>query len=166
MIILGIDPGTARCGFGVIEQDGGALTLLECGLIDTPAGTPTSHRLTAIYSRLNELIVTHKPVAVAVEELFYGNNAKTAIAVGQARGVILLAAAHNGVETAEYTPPQIKLAVTGYGKADKGQVRSMVKTVLNLKELGGPDDVSDAVAVALCHAFSCRLTARIGSALS
>ena len=166
MIILGIDPGTARCGFGVIEETGGALRLLECGLIDTPAGTPTGARLTAIYSRLNELIITHKPAAVAVEELFYGNNAKTAIAVGQARGVILLAAAHNAVRTAEYTPPQIKLAVTGYGKADKEQVRSMVKTVLNLKELRGHDDVSDAVAVAICHAFSCRLTDRIGSAVS
>jgi len=166
MIILGIDPGTARCGFGVVEQDRGDLRLLDCGLIDTPAGTPAGHRLTAIYSRLTELINTYKPAAVAVEELFYGNNAKTAIAVGQARGVILLAAAHHSIATAEYTPPQVKLAVTGYGKADKEQVRSMVKTVLNLKELRGPDDTSDAVAVALCHAFSCRLTDRIGSAVS
>jgi crossover junction endodeoxyribonuclease RuvC len=165
MVILGIDPGTARCGFGAIEERGGVLRLLECGLIDTPAGTSAGARLAAIYSRLNELISTHKPDTVAVEELFYGNNAKTAIAVGQARGVILLAAANNGIATAEYTPPQIKLAVTGYGKADKEQVRSMVKTVLKLKELRGHDDVSDAVAVAVCHAFSCRMAARIGSAV-
>ena len=165
MVIVGIDPGTARCGFGVIEQNGGSLRLLECGLIDTPAGTPTAERLTAIFSRLNNLIALHAPQAVAVEELFYGNNAKTAMAVGQARGVVLLAAATNNVETAEYTPPQIKSAVTGYGKADKEQVRSMVKTILNLSELKGHDDVSDALAVAICHAFSYRMAGKIGSAV-
>jgi crossover junction endodeoxyribonuclease RuvC len=165
MVIMGIDPGTARCGYGIIDQTGGSLRLIECGLIDTPAGTSTADRLTAIFYRLNELIATHAPEAVAVEELFYGNNAKTAISVGQARGVILLSAATKEIETAEYTPPQIKSAVTGYGKADKEQVRSMVKTILNLRELKGHDDVSDALAVAICHAFSCRMAGKIGSAV-
>lgn len=165
MVIMGIDPGTARCGYGVIEQTGGSLRLLECGLIDTPAGTPAADRLSGIFSKLNNLIEAHAPAAVAVEELFYGNNAKTAISVGQARGVVLLAAATHDVETAEYTPPQIKLAVTGYGKADKEQVRAMVKTILNLRELKGHDDMSDALAVAICHAFSCRMAGKIGSAV-
>lgn len=163
MVIMGIDPGTARCGYGIIEQTGGAIKLVDCGLIDTPAGTSAAERLSGIFSRLNNLIETHTPAAVAVEELFYGNNAKTAISVGQARGVVLLSAATNNIETAEYTPPQIKLAVTGYGKADKEQVRSMVKTILKLKELTGHDDVSDALAVAICHAFSFRMADKIGA---
>ncbi len=165
MVILGIDPGTARCGYGVVEESGGNLKLVDCGIVETPAGTSTAMRLTVIYTRLNGLIVDHNPEAVAVEQLFYGNNSRTALAVGQARGVILLAAATNNVETAEYTPLQVKQAVTGYGRADKHQVKSMVKTLLDLKELKGHDDTSDALAVAICHAFSRRMARQIGSAV-
>ncbi len=164
MVILGIDPGTARCGYGIIKEDGSSLLLVECGLIETPPGTRDADRLTAIYDRLSGLLTLHKPQAIAVEQLFYGNNSRTAMAVGQARGVILLAAALSGIDTAEYTPVQVKQAVSGYGAADKQQVKAMVKTLLNLKELKGHDDVSDALAVAICHAFSRRLIGKIGSA--
>jgi crossover junction endodeoxyribonuclease RuvC len=164
VIILGIDPGTARCGYGLVEQQGAATRLLACGLIETPVGTPSPDRLTTIFKTITELIERFNPDAMAVEELFYGANVKTAMGVGQARGVIMLAAALKGLETAEYTPPQIKVAVTGYGRADKEQVRTMVKTHLNLRELKGHDDTSDAVAIALCHVFSCRLAGRIAGA--
>jgi crossover junction endodeoxyribonuclease RuvC len=163
MVILGVDPGTARCGYGIIEESGSSLKLVDCGLIATPPGTADADRLIAIYNRLTELIASFQPEAVAVEQLFYGNNSRTAMAVGQARGVILLAAALGGLQTAEYAPVQVKQAVSGYGAADKQQVKSMVKTILNLKELKGHDDVSDALAVAICHAFSRRLIGKIGS---
>ncbi len=165
MIILGIDPGTARCGYGLIKEDGNSLRLVECGLIETPPGTSDADRLTAIYNRLSELLTHFKPEAIAVEQLFYGNNSRTAMAVGQARGVILLAAALSGLETAEYTPVQVKQAVSGYGAADKQQVKAMVITLLNLKELKGHDDISDALAVAICHAFSRKMTGKIGGAV-
>lgn len=163
-IIIGIDPGTARCGFGIIEEDGGKILMIDCGLIETPSGTPDAERLTVIYTRLNDLISEHNPKAIAVEQLFYGNNSRTAMSVGQARGVILLAAAINNILIAEYTPVQVKQAVSGYGAADKQQVKAMVKTILNLKELKGHDDVSDALAIAICHAFSRRMVGKIGSA--
>lgn len=163
MIILGIDPGTARCGYGIIEEDGPSLRLVECGLIETPPATPDTDRLAVIYNRLSELLARFKPAAIAVEQLFYGNNSRTAMAVGQARGVVLLAAALSGLETAEYTPVQVKQAVSGYGAADKQQVKAMVKTLLHLNELKGHDDVSDALAVAICHAFSRRMAGKIGS---
>ena len=164
MVILGIDPGTARCGYGLIDETSGALKLIDCGLIETTPETSDADRLNAIFTSLNDLIARHRPAAVAVEKLFYGNNSRTAMAVGQARGVILLAAATHGVETAEYTPVQVKQAVSGYGAADKHQVKAMVKTLLNLKELTGHDDTSDALAIAICHAFSRRMVDRIGSA--
>lgn len=163
MVILGIDPGTARCGYGLIEESGSSLKLVDCGLIETPPGTPDADRLIAIYNSLSEILARFKPEAVAVEQLFYGNNSRTAMAVGQARGVILLAAALGGFQTAEYTPVQVKQAVSGYGAADKQQVKEMVKTLLNLKELKGPDDISDALAVAICHAFSRKMAGKIGS---
>jgi crossover junction endodeoxyribonuclease RuvC len=162
-IIIGIDPGTARCGFGVIEEDGGNMRMIDCGLIETPSGTPDAERLTAIYTRLSDLVSDHKPAAIAVEQLFYGNNSRTAMSVGQARGVILLAAAMNNIHIAEYTPVQVKQAVSGYGAADKQQVKAMVQTLLQLKELRGHDDISDALAVAICHAFSRRMAGKIGS---
>ena len=163
MVILGIDPGTARCGYGLIEEDGSSLRLVDCGLIETPAGTAAADRLTAIFNRLTELLTRFKPDAVAVEQLFYGKNSRTAMAVGQARGVILLAAALGGLQTAEYTPVQVKQAVSGYGAADKQQVKAMVKTLLNLKELKGHDDISDALAVAICHAFNYRMAGKTGT---
>lgn len=164
IILIGIDPGTARCGYGVIEEDGGNMRMIDCGLIETSPGSSDAERLTAIYSGLTSLISKHKPAAMAVEKLFYGNNSRTAMVVGQARGVILLAAAMNNVQTAEYTPVQIKQAVSGYGAADKQQVKAMVKTLLNIKELSGQDDISDALAIAICHAFSRRMAGKIESA--
>jgi crossover junction endodeoxyribonuclease RuvC len=163
MVILGIDPGTARCGYGVIEENGSSLKLVDCGLIAAPPESSDTDRLIAIYHRITELMTRFQPEAVAVEQLFYGNNSRTAMAVGQARGVILLAAALGGLQTAEYAPVQVKQAVSGYGAADKQQVKSMVKTILNLKELKGHDDISDALAVAICHAFSRRMIGKIGS---
>lgn len=161
MVILGIDPGTARCGYGLIDEAEGRLVQIECGLIETPPAKPLLDRLQAIHEGISKLIDENSPGAIAVEELFFANNAKTAIAVGQARGVILLAAALKGVEVAEYTPLQVKQAVTGYGRADKEQVRSMVKTILNLADLKGHDDASDALAIAICHAFSARLNEKL-----
>ncbi len=164
MVILGIDPGTARCGYGLINDAKGRLSLIECGLIETPPNSPLTDRLLTIHTRLLELIDGQNPGSVAVEELFFASNAKTALSVGQARGVILLAAATSGVPVAEYTPLQVKQAVTGYGRADKEQVRSMVKTILKLQDLKGHDDASDALAIAICHAFSARMTDKLGSA--
>lgn len=164
MVILGIDPGTARCGYGLISDTKGRLGLIECGLIETPPNSPLTNRLQTIHTRLLELIDGQNPETVAVEELFFASNVKTALSVGQARGVILLAAALKGVPVAEYTPLQVKQAVTGYGRADKEQVRSMVKTILNLSELKGHDDASDALAIAICHVFSARMTEKLGSA--
>lgn len=164
MVILGIDPGTARCGYGLVDDAKGQLNLIECGLVETPASSPLTDRLQSIHARIRQLIDMRHPEAVAVEELFFANNAKTALAVGQARGVVLLAAAASGVPVAEYTPLQVKQAVTGYGRADKEQVRAMVKTILNLADLKGHDDASDALAIAICHAFSARLSEKLRSA--
>ncbi len=162
MVILGIDPGYAIVGYGVIRYEGGKMSVIDYGKITTEANIPLSKRLKLIYDSLTQLIETFKPDVVAVEELFFNSNVKTAIAVGHARGVIILAAANKNTKIAEYTPLQIKQAVVGYGRADKNQVQQMVKMFLKLKEVPRPDDTADALAVAICHANSSALSNQLG----
>lgn len=159
MIVMGIDPGTATTGYAFVEESGRNLRALDYGAIVTEAGTDPSRRLQAIYHGLSERIARFRPQQAAVEELFFCRNVTTAIAVGQARGVILLAAVEAGLVVAEYTPLQVKQAVVGYGRADKEQVQFMVKRLLNLAEVPRPDDVADALAVAVCHLHSYSLAA-------
>ena len=154
MIILGIDPGYAIVGFGLLQSDRGACSLLSCGAINTPAGLSLSKRLVQIADDLDQLIAEFKPDAMAVERLYFGNNVTTGIGVAQARGVILMIAERRGVPIYEYDPSQVKSAVVGYGKAEKSQVMDMTKRLLHLKSVPKPDDAADAVAVALCHARS------------
>lgn len=154
MCILGIDPGTATTGYGIIQDLQSGLQALEYGVISTPSNMPMGERLEIIYDRLMEIIEIHKPSSCAVEKLFFRRNVTTAISVGQARGVILLALSKKRVKTAEYTPMEIKLAVAGYGGADKKQVQVMVQSLLDLKSLPRPDDAADALAIAICHAHS------------
>ncbi len=157
MIILGIDPGTATTGFGVIEKlkvQGQKLKVIDYGCIKTSMKFTTAERLEKIYNELNVLIKKHKPSTMAVEDIFFFKNAKTIIKVSQARGVILLTAAKSKIPIFEYTPLQIKQAITGYGRAEKNQVQKMVKILLNLKEIPKPDDAADALATAICCANS------------
>ncbi|SDK56722.1 crossover junction endodeoxyribonuclease RuvC [Natronincola ferrireducens] len=154
MIILGIDPGIAIMGYGIISYIGNRFEVISYGAITTDSKTPTPERLKKIYRELNELIEKYKPEAIAVEELFFNTNAKTALLVGHARGVAVLAAANNEKEIFEYTPLQVKQGVVGYGRAEKHQVQQMIKTILNLDKIPKPDDVADALAVAVCHAHS------------
>ena len=154
MRILGIDPGIATVGFGVIDAGRGKAQFVRCGVITTPAGTPLTSRLDRIYSDLGELISEFNPDAAAVEELFFNTNTTTGISVAEGRGVILLACYHAGVPVYEYTPLQVKQAVVGYGRAEKRQVIDMVRRILGLKNAPKPDDAADAVAIALCHARS------------
>ena len=157
MIILGIDPGYAIVGIGVIEFVGNKFKPLEYNAITTPAGMPVPERLQAIYQGIEHFINKYKPDAVAIEELFFNSNQKTAIMVAQARGVIIVAAKNKGVPLYEYTPLQIKQAVTGYGRADKKQIQNMVKMILNLNAIPKPDDAADGLAVAICHAHSAHI---------
>jgi crossover junction endodeoxyribonuclease RuvC len=157
MIILGIDPGFAIVGVGVIEYTGNKFKVIDYFAITTKAHTPIEERLKIIYDSMNETIEKYKPDFMAVEELFFNNNAKTAIAVGQARGVILLSAVNAKVPFFEYTPLQVKQAVVGYGRAEKTQVQQMVKAILNLRAVPKPDDVADALAIAVCHAHSYKM---------
>ena len=161
MIILGIDPGFAIVGFGILESAGGRQRLVRCGVITTPAGQPLPARLLQIEDDMAQLLSAFQPQAMAVEELFFNNNVTTGIGVAQARGVILTAAARAGVPIFEYSPSQVKQAVAGYGKAEKRQVMDMTKRLLNLKAVPRPDDAADAVAIALCHARS--FTSRLQS---
>ena len=154
MRILGIDPGYATIGFGVVDSEGGRQDLVKCGVITTPAHTSLSSRLAQIYDDLNELLDLFHPDAVAVEELFFNTNITTGIAVAHGRGVILLACQKAGVKIYEYTPLQVKQAVVGYGRAEKKQVMEMVKRICRLSAAPRPDDAADAVALALCHARS------------
>ena len=154
MRILGIDPGYAIVGFGLIEADRGKFNMLTYGAIITQAGLPLSRRLYQIACDMEELIGKLKPDAIAVEELFFNTNITTGIAVAHSRGVILCAAEKSGIPLYEYTPSQVKLALTGYGRADKHQMMDMTKRLLNLKSLPRPDDAADALAIALCHARS------------
>lgn len=154
MRVVGIDPGTATTGYGVIEENAGRLILVTFGTICTPAGQPMPERLLELHSRLIEILALHAPETAAVESLFFQKNVRTAISVGQARGVVLLALAERGLAASEYTPLEIKQAVTGYGAAEKRQVQSMVRVLLKLVDLPKPDDAADALAVAICHAHS------------
>lgn len=154
MIILGIDPGYAIVGWGVIEYSGSKFRTLGYGSIQTPPNLPIVDRLEMIYRGMNEIIEKYKPDQMAVEELFFNTNSKTAIVVAEARGIILLSAKLAGIEIGEYTPLQVKQAVVGYGRAEKKQVIIMVTGLLGLKEPPKPDDTADALAVAVCHAHS------------
>ena len=154
MRILGVDPGIARSGWGVIEVESSKFKVQSYGCLETSADIESSQRLRHIYDSITAIIKKYKPDAMAVEELFFNTNAKTAFIVGQARGVVLLAAAEKNVSVVIYTPLQVKIAVSGYGRAEKAQVGQMVKVLLKLKEIPKPDDVTDALAVALTHAFS------------
>ena len=164
MRVLGIDPGTANTGYGVVSSAPGRLTALASGVIETSSRTPLERRLADIHARVAELIDEHEPDAVAVEDLFFGNNARSAFAVGQARGVVLLAAGQRAIPCASYTPQQVKGAVCGSGRAGKDQVQRMVQTLLALTELPRPDHAADALAVAICHANGAPLRAAIRAA--
>ena len=153
-MVLGIDPGTAITGFGVVTEEGGASRALDYGVIRTPANQPLPQRLVTIYAELNALLDRHRPDAVAVEEVFFSKNARTALSVGHARGVILLAVAQRDIPLFHYKPTQVKQAVTGYGGADKRQIQEMVRMLLGLDAIPRPDDAADALAIALCHLHS------------
>ena len=154
MIILGIDPGLATLGYGVIEADNNRRRLIQFGTLTTPAGQPMPQRLRAIFQGMNQLMDIYQPDEVAFEELFFSKNITTGMAVSAARGVALVAVVQRTDNLYEYTPMQIKQAVTGYGGADKHQVQQMVKMLLNMKDIARPDDAADALAVALTHANS------------
>ncbi|MGE5557932.1 MAG: crossover junction endodeoxyribonuclease RuvC [Bacillota bacterium] len=155
MVILGIDPGTATTGFGIIEKKGSSYAIVNYGVIKTSADLQLKDRLLLIYQDLCKLIAVYHPDSCAIEELFFNKNTRTALNVGQARGVALLAMAETGLPVGEYTPLQVKQAIVGYGRADKHQVQYMVKLLLNMTGLPKPDDAADALAVALCHGQSC-----------
>lgn len=154
MRILGIDPGIAIVGFGLIDKNGSKLTPVQYGCIQTEAHTDPGERLKKVYDAMRELIAKYKPDAVAFEKLFFNRNVTTAFAVSQARGVLMLAAVQEGLPLGEYTPLQVKQAIVGYGKAEKRQVQEMTRMFLNLPSIPKPDDVADALAVAVCHAHS------------
>lgn len=160
MLVLGIDPGTATTGYGLVrETEQGGYEVVDYGVILTPAGEALEKRLLMLYNRLIEILLLHRPDHGAVEKLFFQRNVTTAIAVGQARGVAMLALAQNQVYVAEYTPLEVKQAITGYGGAEKMQVQMMVQSVLQLAELPRPDDAADALAIAVCHLQSYRMRA-------
>ena len=152
VIVLGIDPGTAHTGFGVVLSRGRRLVALDGGVIGTGATEPLERRLARIHARVRDLIAEHNPDAVAIEELYFGQNVRTAFAVGQARGVVLLSAGMSGLPCFSYTPQQVKQSVCGSGRAEKGQVQRMVGALLSLPEPPAPDHAADALAVAICHA--------------
>jgi crossover junction endodeoxyribonuclease RuvC len=163
MIVLGIDPGTASTGFGVVQSTGARLCALECGVIETRAGIPLERRLAQIHERVGELLDEHAPAAVAIEELYFGTNVRTAFAVGQARGVVLLAAGQRGVPCRSYTPQQVKGAVCGHGRAGKDQVGRMVAKLLGLADAPAADHAADALAVAICDASRAPLARAVAS---
>ncbi|MBQ1935569.1 MAG: crossover junction endodeoxyribonuclease RuvC [Clostridia bacterium] len=155
MRVMGIDPGLATVGFGIVDSAGTFnFRPVEFGAVLTPAGEKTEDRLLEIYANIDELVNTFKPDAVSIEKLFFNTNEKTAINVAQARGVILLAVRKNNIPIFEYTPMQVKQAVTGYGRAEKAQIQTMMRMLLGLPAVPKPDDVADALAIAICHAHS------------
>jgi crossover junction endodeoxyribonuclease RuvC len=157
MLVIGVDPGTARTGYGFVRSgQNSALELVEYGVIETPPGAPQSERLLDIHRALVALLDRHRPATAAVEKLFFQKNVSTAMSVGQARGVVLLSLAQSGLRVEEYSPQDVKLAITGYGGADKTQMQRMVQTLLGMHELPRPDDAADALAVAICHLHSQR----------
>jgi crossover junction endodeoxyribonuclease RuvC len=166
VIVLGIDPGTASMGYGIVERTGASLRAVDYGCVSTSADTPLPDRLNVIHAQVAELIDTHKPDFLAVERLFFSRNAQSAFGVGQARGVVLLAAAQAGIPVREATPNEIKVGVTGYGAADKEQVGRMVAVILQLPEVPRPDDTADALATAICLANAERAGARLNGSAS
>lgn len=163
MRILGIDPGIGRTGFGIIDANGQELKAKSYGCIETDAKTEIGQRLNQVYDKVVDLLSEYKPDAVGIEELFFNTNSKTAFIVGQARGVIMLAVSQRNIPLAIYTPLQVKIAVTGYGRGEKRQVGQMVKVLLKLSEIPKPDDTTDALAIAITHAFSYKLQNRTSS---
>ncbi len=157
MMVLGIDPGTAITGYGLVQEENGQAVAIAYGAITTPSDLPLPARLKQLHRDLAALIEQHRPDQAAVEQLFFNKNVRTALAVGHARGVTLLALAQANVPIYEYTPLEVKLAVTGNGRAEKMQVQQMVTLLLNLNKIPKPDDVADALAIALCHLHSARL---------
>ena len=155
--ILGIDPGTATTGYGVVDKIGSSPVMVDYGTVDTSPKLAPEIRLMDIYSGLNSILDQYSPDVVVMERLFFAKNQTTAIAVGKACGVIQLAAAQRGLEVIEYTPPEVKQSVVGYGNADKKQVQFMIQRILNLKEIPKPDDAADALALAICHAHSVKI---------
>lgn len=165
MLVIGIDPGIAITGYGLIQTDDrNDYACVDYGVITTPAGTPDAERLKILFDQLSDLISLYRPDSSAVEKLFFQNNVKTAISVGQARGVAMLTLAQVGLSIAEYTPNEVKQAVCGYGSAGKGQVQRMVQALLRLKDLPKPDDAADALAVAICHIANYTYNQRIRNA--
>lgn len=165
MLVIGIDPGTAITGYGLVRADqGGDLQAVDWGVILTLAKTPIAERLSQIYDSLKEILEKHQPDQAAVEAIFFQKNVKTAMSVGQARGVVLLALQQSGLAASDYSPNEIKQAVSGYGGAEKQQVQSMVKALLKLEDIPKPDDAADALAVAICHLHTARTRARMGEA--
>lgn len=161
MLILGIDPGIAITGIAVVSEEKGKVSLLSHKSLTTPTTLTTSERLELIYSELVKLVKLVQPEVAALENLFFNTNAKTALIVGQARGVVQLALAQNKIPIVEYTPLQVKMALTGYGRADKNQIQQMVKTILKLPKILSPDDVADAAAIALTHCFSYKINSKV-----
>jgi len=161
MIVLGIDPGTAHTGYGVVARQSGRMVALDGGVVQTSPASDPAARLAAIHARVAALLDEHQPEAVAVEELYFGANVRSALAVGQARGVVLLAAGQRGIPCWSYTPQQIKGAVCGSGRAAKDQVQRMVQSLLSLAELPQPDHAADALAVAICHANGAPMRAAV-----
>ena len=160
MAVIGIDPGTALTGYGIIEElPDQSLQVIDFGVIRTDSTDKPEIRLRKIFSHLNEILSLYKPESGAVEKLFFQRNTRTAMSVGQARGVAILSLAEAGLSVSEYSPVEIKQAVVGYGKASKNQVQQMVKTLLNLQEIPKPDDAADALAVAICHIHSRKMLA-------
>ncbi|HEX2988841.1 MAG TPA: crossover junction endodeoxyribonuclease RuvC [Chloroflexota bacterium] len=152
MVVLGIDPGTAILGYGVVALEGDSLSALDFGVLTTPSSLPLTSRLLTLFDGLTEVISRNNPSEVAVEQLFFARNVQSALAVGHARGVALLSAARHCLPVSEYTPQQVKQAVAGYGRATKMQVQSMVQIMLSLQSIPQPDDAADALAIAICHA--------------
>jgi len=161
MRILGIDPGYAILGYGIIEMKGNHFKVCGYGAVTTGVSSAMPDRLKHLYSQLMDIIVEYQPDVMAIEELFFNTNSKTALLVGQARGVAILSGANSGIDIFEYTPLQVKQGIVGYGRADKKQVQSMVKTILNLDAVPKPDDTADALAVAICHAHSSQFSSRL-----
>ena len=162
-VVLGIDPGVSRCGYGAVTVEGSGLSALACGVIRTPPSDPLPERLSAIFAELEGLVAELRPAAVAVERVFFQTNVRTAMSVGQASGLALTVAARAGVPVAQYTPNEVKQAVAGYGAAGKAQIQAMVARLLHLAEVPKPPDAADALALAICHLSAGRLRAAAGT---
>jgi crossover junction endodeoxyribonuclease RuvC len=157
MLVIGVDPGTAITGYGLVSESyDGKLTAIDYGVIETPSGDDPGNRLATLFTEIQKILHLHRPDHAAVEKLFFQRNVTTALAVGQARGVILLALTQQSIPTAEYTPMEVKQAVCGYGGAEKSQVQQMVKALLELERIPTPDDAADALAIAICHLNSAK----------